>query len=72
MAHMSQISKRFVLFEKALGADAPFTKSFPVRTDAVDGVANRFGIFAGHGDEFGHGPPMFGDGKSFSIFDPLE
>ena len=63
---MSQITERFVLLENALGSEASFTKSFSVRTDTIDGLANHFEILAGHGDEFGHGLSMFGDGKAFS------
>jgi hypothetical protein len=72
MSLMSQITKGFVLFEKAFGVDTPFTKGFPVSTDSVDGLANRLGILAGNGDEFCHGSLVFGDGKAFSLLDPLQ
>jgi hypothetical protein len=72
MSEMSQITERFVLFEKTLNADTSFTKGFPIRTDTIDRLANGFGILSGYGDEFGYWMAMFGDGEAFSFLDPLK
>jgi len=72
MSEVSQVSECFILFEKDLSGDTSFTKSFPVRTDTLDGLANGFGILSGHGYEFGYWMAMFGDGKAFSLLNPLK
>ena len=72
MSEMSQITERFMLFEKTLSGDTSFTKGFPVRTDTVDRLANGFGILSRHGDEFGYWMTMLGDGEALSFLNPLK
>ena len=72
MSEMCQFAESFVLSEKPLRGDPSFPKGFPVRTDAVDRLANRFGILSSHGNEFGYWMAMFGDGETFSFLNPLQ